>query len=81
MLCQESSFVLDSIERAIEEDDEEALDKFIQYKFSKFDVLTTQQMDLIQFGGFSYQDTQMLKVVEKNRFIDILTKRLEKKPQ
>lgn len=44
-----------------------------------YDVLLTQQMDLVQYGGFSYLDTESLKVVDKNRILEILRKRLDKK--
>ena len=67
------------IDKCIENDDEERLEEALKYKNAKFDELTLQQLDLIQYGNFSFLDTGKLKVVEKNRFLDIITKRLEAK--
>lgn len=43
----------------------------------KFDELTLQQLDLVQFGGFTYSDVEKMKTVERNRFLDIINKRAE----
>lgn len=72
-----NSFVLDLIDRCIEEDDEDKLEEAIKYKESKYDYLTQAQFDLMTYGGFSYSDVEKLKVVERNRFLDIISKRLE----
>lgn len=65
------------IDKCIEEDDEEGLDEAIKYKELKFDNLSHMELDLMRYGGFSYRDVETLRVAERNRYYDIINKKLE----
>lgn len=73
-----SSFVLDLIDEAIRNNDEELLNKAVAVKNQLFDNVLITQWNLIKGGDFTFLDTESMKVVEARRYLNIITELRDK---